>query len=448
MTATKKQSLYGWGHFPVRECETYRPEKRRDLPAILKEATTVIARGMGRAYGDAALQPQGVISTARLNHFMEFDTTQGIIRAQAGVTLAELMAITIPKGWFPYTIPGTRHVSLGGALACNVHGKNHYRAGDFAEHVLSVRLVLPTGEAVECSPSRNPNLFWATAGGMGMTGVIESVTLKLKPIRSASLSATTYRVESLEDMVAAFENYKDSADYMVGWIDHMAKGSDIGRGIFEAANHLKLEDGGLALEKYKLDAPKLNIPCYVPSFVLNKYVMAVYNRLRFKKYSAWRQAEIIDFNTFFHPLDKLGHWYKLYGKQGFFQYQALFPETHDVVAQMRTFLTAIQKKKLFSYLAVIKYHREGKGPMTFPVRGYSIALDFPNTRRVRGVLPQLDRWISDHGGRVYLAKDAMLTPDLFHTMYGPEAEEWVQFVRSVDPDKKFASLMSERLEWK
>jgi FAD/FMN-containing dehydrogenase len=339
-------------------------------------------------------------------------------------------------------------VSLGGALACNVHGKNHYRSGDFAEHVLSVRLVLPSGEAVECSPTRHADLFWATAGGMGMTGLIESLTLKLKPIRSASLSATTYRVESLEDMVAAFENYKDAADYMVGWIDHMAKGDDIGRGIFEAASHMKLEDGGAPLEKFTLPEPKINIPAFVPSFVLNRYVMAIYNRLRFKKYSAWRQAEIIDFNTFFHPLDRLGHWYRLYGRQGFFQYQALFPETHDVVQQMRTFLTAIQKKKLFSYLAVIKYHRAGQGPMTFPVQGYSIALDFPNTRRVRAVLPQLDRWVSDHGGRVYLAKDAMLTPELFYTMYGKPAEAWTQLIRANDPQKKFTSLMSERLEWK
>ena len=190
------------------------------------------------------------------------------------------------------------------------------------------------------------------------------------------------------------------------------------------------------------------MPFALPGFLLNRYSMAVYNMMRFKKYSAWRQAEIIDFNTFFHPLDSIGHWYRLYGRAGFFQYQVLFPETGDVVAQMKTFLSAIQRKKLFSYLAVIKYHRDGKGPMTFPMRGYSIALDFPNTKRVRSVLPQLDRWVSDHGGRVYLAKDAMLAADLFYTMYGQGANNWAQFVRSLDPERKFTSLMSERLEWK
>lgn len=448
MPNTKQQMLHGWGHTPIRECAVWRPEKRRDVVDAISKSPTLLARGMGRSYGDAALQPAGVLSTQRLNHILEFDTTQGIVRAQAGVTLSELMALCVPKGWFPYTIPGTKHVSLGGALACNVHGKNHYRHGDFAEHVLSIRLVLPSGEAVECSSTRHPDLFWATAGGMGMTGVIESVTLKLRPIRSASLSATTYRVDSLRDMVAAFENYRDIADYMVGWIDHMAGGDDIGRGIFEAATHCRPDEGGAPLESYKQEPPRFNVPAFLPSFVLNRYSMAIYNRLRFHKYSAWRQAEIIDFGTFFHPLDSLGHWYRLYGRQGFYQYQVLFPETGDVLNQMHTFLSAIQRKKLFSYLAVIKYHRDGKGPMTFPMRGYSIALDFPNTRRVRAVLPQLDRWVSDHGGRVYLAKDATLSADLFYTMYGQGAAQWTRFVREMDPEKKFTSMMSDRLEWK
>lgn len=448
MPDTKTEAIHGWGHYPVIDCETWRPEKRRDLSPLVQHITTAIPRGLGRSYGDAALQPQGVIRMERLNHFIEFDAVKGIVRAQAGVTLAELMELAIPRGWFPSNIPGTRYVTLGGAFACNVHGKNHFREGDFAEHVLSVRLILASGEAIECSPTKNSAIFWATAGGMGMTGIIESLTLQLKPIRSASLSATTYRVDSLEDMVAAFENYKDVADYMVGWIDHMAKGSDIGRGIFEAASHATPEEGGKPLSSFRPLKPRINIPSFTPGFLLNRYTMALYNKLRFKKYSAWRQAELIDFNSFFHPLDSIGHWYRLYGKRGFFQYQALFPETHDVVSQMQTFLSAIQRKKLFSYLAVIKYHRDGKGMLTFPVRGYSIALDFPNTRRVRAVLPQLDRWISDHGGRVYLAKDAMLLPDLFYTMYGEQANEWVQVIRSLDPGRKFTSLMSDRLEWK
>lgn len=448
MAHTKTQLLHGWGNYPVEECEVWRPERRRSVSEVVQQAPTMLARGMGRSYGDASLQPAGVISTERLKHFLEFDETQGLLRAQAGVSLAEVMAYTIPKGWFPYTIPGTRNVSLGGMLACNVHGKNHFRNGDFAVHVLSARIVVPSGEAIECSPTRNEELFWATAGGMGMTGVIESMTIKLKPVRCASLSATTYRVDSLQDMIAAFENYREISDYMVGWIDHMAGGDDIGRGIFEAATHCREDEGGAELKDFELSKPRITVPFHTPGFILNRYTMAAYNMMRFKKYSAWRQAEIIDFNTFFHPLDSIGHWYRLYGRNGFFQYQALFPETGDVVSQIRTFLSAIQRKRLFSYLAVIKYHRDSQGPMSFPMRGYSVALDFPNNKRVRAILPQLDRWVSDHGGRVYLAKDAMLTPDLFYTMYGQQANDWTKYIRKLDPDRKFTSLMSDRLEWK
>lgn len=448
MPDTKRESLYGWGHYPVKECQSWRPEKRRELMSIVQNAPTFIARGMGRSYGDASLQPAGVVHTERLNHFIELDERRGMVRAQGGVTLAEVMEYAVPRGWFPATIPGTRYVTLGGAFACNVHGKNHYAEGDFAEHVQSIRLMTANGESITCSPTHNRDIFWATAGGMGMTGIIEEVTLKLKPIQSSSLSATTYRVDSLDDMVAAFEHYRDSTDYMVGWIDHMAKDDQIGRGIFEAANHISTDAGGAQLSAFQPLEPKINIPFNFPSFVLNRYSMAVYNKIRFKRYSAWRQAENIEFNSFFHPLDSMGNWNRLYGKRGFFQYQCLFPDTPGVAKHMQTFLSAIHRKKLFSFLAVIKYHRTGKGYLTFPVKGYSIALDFPNTRQVRAILPQLDRWVADHGGRIYLAKDAMLNPELFYVMYGQNAHEWRRIVNELDPDAKFTSLMSDRLEWK
>jgi len=448
MPDTKRGELYGWGHYPVRECVSWRPEKRRDLLQIVQGAGPTIARGMGRSYGDASLQPEGVVLTERLNHFIEFDERRGMLRAQAGVTLAELMDYCIPRGWFPPTIPGTRHITLGGAFACNVHGKNHYKEGDFAEHVQSIRLLMASGESIICSPTHHREIYWATAGGMGMTGIIEEVTLKLKPVTSSSLSATTYRVDSLDDMVAAFEHYRDQTDYMVGWIDHMARNDEIGRGIFEAASHIGTDAGGAQLSAFQPAKPKVTIPFYFPSFVLNRYSMALYNKLRFKKYSAWRQAENIDFNSFFHPLDRIGAWNRMYGRRGFFQYQCLFPDTPGVATHIQTFLSAIQRKKLFSFLAVIKYHREGKGFLTFPLKGYSIALDFPNTPQVRAVLPQLDRWVADHGGRVYLAKDAMLTPDLFQIMYGENGSDWCRIINELDPQAKFTSLMSQRLEWK
>ena len=448
MPDTKKENLSGWGHTRVERCLTWRPEKERDLQHALQVNDSVIARGLGRSYGDASLNNGATIRTERLNHFVSFDTQKGIICVQAGVTLSELMELTIPRGWFPYTIPGTRNITIGGAFACNVHGKNHYRDGDFAEHVLSIKLRLAHGESVECSPSSKGELFWATAGGMGMTGIIEHVTLQLKPIETSSLSATTYRVESLTDMIGAFEHYRDHADYMVGWIDHMADGDDIGRGVFEAAKHTPLEQGGAPLRAFTPPKPSVTIPTWFPSFLLNRNTMAIYNTWRFKKYSAWRQAEMVDFNTFFHPLDKISEWNRLYGKRGFFQYQCLFPETPDVVKNIHAFLSAIQRKDVFSFLAVIKYHRDGKGFLTFSKRGYSIALDFSNTKRVRSILPQLDKWVAENGGRVYLAKDALLSPELFTEMYSESAEKWLDIIHSADPHGKFRSLMSDRLKWK
>ena len=448
MPNTKRQMLHGWGNTPVAECLAWRPEKQHELTHIIAEDGAKIARGMGRSYGDCSLQPEGVVRMERLNHFIEFDRKRGMVRAQAGVTLQELMDVCIPLGWIPATIPGTRHVTLGGAFASNVHGKNQYQDGDFAEHVQSIRLLQADGEVVDCSPTHNREIFWTTAGGMGMTGIIEEITLRLKPIDSSSLSTTTYRVESLAEMIDAFEEYRDKSTYMVGWIDHMARGDDIGRGVFEAANHVDTENGGAPLSDYKPQKPAINIPFFLPRFVLNRYSMALYNQWRFRKCSSWRKTEITNLHSFFHPLDRIDNWNRLYGRRGFFQYQCLFPDAEDVVSRMQIFLSALHTKNIFSFLAVIKYHRRSKGLLTFSQAGYSIALDFPNTAQVRAILPQLNHWVADNGGRVYLAKDAVLSADLFRVMYGKAAQDWQSVIDQLDPNAKFTSLMSKRLEWK
>lgn len=448
MLKTKAETLAGWGHFPTSDCRTYRPEKSRDLRNILRVAPgTLLARGLGRSYGDAALTGGEIIRTERLDHILAFDIQRGIVRAQAGVTLAELMALGIPHGWLPPVIPGTRHVTLGGAFACNVHGKNHWREGEFAEHVTAIRLLTESGTTLECSPNEHADLFWATAGGMGMTGIVEEVTLRLRAIASTSLRTTTYRVASIEDMLAAFEQARAGSDYMVGWIDHTGKDASLGRGVFEAGSHITAGEGGTPLKNFTPPAGKLTVPVYLPAFALNRHVMSLYNRWRFKKYAAQPKYETVDFSGFFHPLDGIGSWNKLYGKRGFFQYQCLLPESESVAAQLRQLLSMIHQKRCFSFLAVLKYHRDGKGSMTFSKQGYSLALDFPNTPAVRDLLPQLDRWVAAQRGRVYLAKDALLSEDYFRAMY-PEAESWRELVREIDPGSRFVSRMAERLGWK
>lgn len=449
MTSAPKKMLHGWGRTPVAECTAWRPEKQRNVKHILGHHNErLIARGLGRSYGDASLQPEGVLCTERLSHFMAFDSTQGILQAQAGASLADVMELCIPKGWLPPVIPGTRYATLGGCFAANVHGKNQFQEGDFAEHVLSIKLTKANGETVECSPDTYPDLFWATAGGMGMTGIIEEITLKLKPINSCSLSATSYKVSSLNDMFAAFEHYKASSDYMVGWIDHMANDGELGCGVFETATHLLPADGGEPAVSYKPLQKKLGVPIYAPAFLLNKYSMAVYNKWHFRKYSSERTTQHIGFDSFFHPLDSIGHWYRLYGKRGFYQYQCLIPETSATCSVMKEMLDLTHEHGLFSFLAVLKYHRDGTGFLTFSKQGYSLALDFPNTAKVRAFLPILDSFVTEHGGRVYLAKDALLNAENFNRMYGEAAQDWRDVIREADPDQRLVSLMAQRLKWK
>lgn len=445
----KREHLSGWGLTPATHCASYRPEKERELAAILASLKTpMIARGMGRSYGDASLQPHGVIKTERLNNFITFDAKTGILRAQAGVTLADIMAFFVPRGFLPPVIPGTKYVSLGGAFACNVHGKNQYKLGEFAEHVTSLRLLMANGKRLECSPTEHANIFWATAGGMGMTGIIEELSLKLMPIYSTSLRTHATRVHDIAAMLAAFETHRASADYMIGWIDHMAHGDSLGRGVFEAANHITHAEGGKLCASYKQSPPRISIPFHLPSFVLNKYVMAAYNHLRFKRYEHHPEKGRTDLEHFFHPLDTIAHWNRLYGKCGFFQYQCLLPDNQHITENLRQLLLSLQEEKIFSFLAVMKYHRAGKAPMSFSQAGYSLALDFPNTARVRNTIPTINRWIAERGGRIYLAKDALLSADMFNLMYRTYASAWREEIHDLDPHGHFASMMSERLEWK
>lgn len=447
MANIKRELLSGWGNVPKIFCAVYRPEKERELATLLRlHDARVIARGLGRSYGDASLQPHGVIKTERLNHFIEFSENTGVLRAQSGVTLAEVMEFSIPRGWLPPVIPGTRHVTLGGAFACNIHGKNQYKMGEFAEHVESIWLLMADGKRIECSPTEQEDLFWATAGGMGMTGIIEEISIRLMPIHTADLKAEARRVGNIEEMVQAFETARAGSDYMIGWIDHMATKGEIGRGVFEAASHTQRGDGGRPLKNYKPAKSRRAVPLFAPSFLLNRYTMGLYNKKRFARVKEGSRRTTFD--EFFHPLDAIGNWNRLYGKRGFFQYQCLIPDDAFVIEHLRELLEMLQRQKIFSFLAVIKYHRDGKAPLSFSKAGYSIALDLPNSARVRGTLPHINHWVAERGGRVYLAKDALLSQDMFSRMYGKTADDWRHVIGDVDPHGKFSSLMSERLEWK
>ncbi len=437
--ATAQYILSGWGQTPKETCTVYRPEKpMRVLP------TSFIARGCGRSYGDASLNPDGVVLHERLDCFLAFDKEAGTLTAQAGVTIAEILNLVIPHGWIVPVIAGTKHVSLGGAVAANIHGKNHYMSGDFVEHVISFLLLTPDGNRLLCSREEHADVFRATSGGMGMTGCIEEVSVQLRPIQSLSLQTYTRTALSIHDMIDCFEQSRDNAGYMIGWIDHFAKGDRLGRGVFEKAVHVS-EKQDAPCQAYQPAKQKITIPQHIPSLLLNRYTMALYNRLRFARYTSdWRE-ETVNFDGFFHPLDQLGKWYRLYGKRGFFQYQCVIPEHEQVADDLHGILSHIQQKELFSYLAVIKYHRNTTSMMGFPMRGYSLALDFPNTPDTRQLQHALNHKVAELGGRVYLAKDACLSAELFERMYAHVLPQWREVLKRIDPDKRCHSLMAERL---
>ncbi|MFM9889446.1 MAG: FAD-dependent oxidoreductase [Rickettsiales bacterium] len=435
------QRLSGWGNSPVESCAVWPLHVPGDAARIIPLAPSLIAYGGGRSYGDAALNPPGTAKTGALNSFIAVDDATGITTVEAGVTLRDVLDAMVPRGWFLPVIPGTQFATIGGALAANVHGKNHLRMGDFARHVLSFDLTLASGETVSCSLEINPELWHATISGLGMTGIIENVTLQLMPIQSARMEVAYTACDSIEAMLAQFEAQRDCAEYLVGWVDHFARGAQLGRGIVEAARHVAVADGSLAAHRPTRSA--LNVPFFAPSFTLNRYSMALYNAHRFRQ-ALKTPTRTVGFAHFFHPLDGIGHWNRLYGKRGLLQYQFIVPDG----ASLRPILEALQQANQFSFLAVLKAHGEGNGLMGFSRPGYSLALDFPNTPAVHSLLDSIDQLVLAAGGRVYLAKDARLKRDVFKAMYAHALPQWRATLKAFDPTGYFMSSMGRRLGFK
>ena len=448
MQRFKTHTLFGWGRTPSYICKSWRAEQICHIAERLQQTDdTLIARGCGRSYGDASLQPNGVMHLHRMDKILSYDKKAGIITAQSGVTLQDIMQLCLSDGWMLPVLSGTQHVSLGGALASNIHGKNQYHTGNIANHISHCSIMLADENVVSCSPSQHSELFYATAGGMGMTGIIIDVTLQLKRISSAQLNVDTKKVASLEDMLECFEVSKHHYEYMVGWIDHFATGNNLGRGVFERANHVDKNYNNTPLTVAKQKKP-ITIPDIIPSFVLNRYSMALYNKIRFNTYDTqWRQ-ETTGFERFFHPLDNLNHWNRLYGKRGFYQYQCIVPENSDTLKNILLLLRTIQQRKCFSYLAVIKYHKSHRSMFSFDMNGYSIALDFPNTQQSVALQSELNHIVADIGGRIYLAKDALLERKAFEKMYADQLPQWKETLSHIDPQARFTSLMSQRLGFK
>jgi len=448
-----KFNLSGWGNYAPTEARVYRPEK----PSAVRQAVAaadlsngarndVIARGLGRSYGDSATNAGGIVLLAtRLDHLIDFDPATGIVEAEAGTSLATLIELFLPRGFFLPVTPGTKFVTLGGAIAADVHGKNHHVDGTIGNFVSSLRLLTAGGEEIVCSATENPELFHATVGGMGLTGVILSARLQLLAVPSAYMEVDYRRAANLTEALELFEK-PSGRRYSVAWIDCLAAGPCLGRCVIMEADHLPAErlSGKRAREPFRLPSKRRkSIPRFFPSFLLNRWAVRWFNKAYYFKQSD--STQIVDLDSYFYPLDSLQSWNRIYGRRGFVQYQALFPP-HTARAGLFELLETIGKSGSASFLAVLKRTgAQGSGMLSFPFPGYTLALDLKNNGEpLLELVRSLDQILLRHGGRLYLAKDALMSPESFAAMY-PRLDEFRAVKRRIDPTGKFSSTQSRRL---
>lgn len=428
--------LHGWGRYPVIEAEADYFETRAQAADLIHTGSGGIAHGLGKSYGDSALSPH-VIMTRRYNKLLAFDADRGVVRCECGVSLAELIDTFLPKGWFLKVTPGTKLITVGGAIASDVHGKNHHSAGCFSESVLSLELLLPDGTVKTCDRHANPDLFRATCGGMGLTGLILEATLQLQPVTSAYIRERITRCRNLAEAFDQFEAYRRST-YSVAWIDCLARGEASGRSVLMTGEHD--DDGDLAVQP----APGGAIPFELPGFVLNKYSVALFNQLYYCLHPSRPKTQRTTLDAFFYPLDRIANWNRMYGARGFTQYQLVFPKAASYRG-IRRVLDNVSASGIGSFLAVLKlFGPENDNYLSFPMEGYTLTFDFKIQKRLFALLDRLDAIVTAHGGRLYLTKDVRMPRRTFQAGY-PRLDQFLSVRAHYDAPARFHSLQSKRL---
>lgn len=428
--------LSGWGQYPRVQANVCFPQTESDFNTALKQGHPLIVRGLGRSYGDSSLAYHA-LETRSCNRLHSFDETSGLLTCDAGVSLAEILDVFVPKGWFLAVTPGTRFVTVGGAIASDVHGKNHHIDGTFGQHTTEIRIILGNGEMVTASPTQNSELFYATCGGMGLTGIIVSATIRLKPITSSQIIETTIKAPNLESALSAFEE-NQAAHYSVAWIDCMAQGKALGRSILILGEHA--ENGELVVP----NAKTLSIPFNMPTSLLNRVTIQAFNTLYYNRASQIQHTRTLNYEPFFYPLDKIAHWNRLYGTRGFTQYQFVLPKEAGLKG-MRAILDRIAASGRGSFLAVLKgFGEENQNLLSFPKKGFTLALDFKAEPVIFELLDELDKLVLHFGGRLYLAKDARMSELTFKRSY-PNWQEFEKVRERYHAIGKFASHQSQRL---
>lgn len=443
-----RAALTGWGRYPIIDGRFFAPETTSSLRSCMDSAAGggLLARGLGRSYGDAALsKSSAVILTGKLDHLLSFDERNGTLTCEAGISYADLLRVFLPRGWFPSVTPGTKFVTMGGALACDIHGKNHHKEGSFVDFVSSFKLLTADLDLINCSRQENSDLFWATAGGMGLTGIISEITLSLRPVESQFMMVKKIRCGNLSEAFKMIEANEAEYPYSVSWIDCLAGGKNLGRSILILGRHAKAAE---VVGKDPLDfaEPKqrLTVPFDLPVWMLNRYSIGSFNALYYTMAGGDGHERVSAIDPFFYPLDAIGDWNRMYGSAGFVQHQCVLPLSTSY-AGLEEILTLSSKRGRSSFLAVLKKFGSGHGSISFPMAGYTLALDMPVKPGLFEFTKELDELVIKHGGRVYLTKDACLSRETFRRMY-PDLSKWTAVKKAVDPHNRFSSALSERLQ--
>jgi decaprenylphospho-beta-D-ribofuranose 2-oxidase len=446
--AGRTVSLTGWGRIMPTTAELAEPASDAAATALLRAARQVIPRGLGRSYNNAAQSAGGlVLSTARLNRIITLDPTTGLADCEAGTSLEQLMTAGLPDGWFVPVSPGTRQVTIGGAIAADVHGKNHHWAGSFASHVPELTLLLPSGELRTVTPGGDPELFSATAGGMGLTGLILRARVQLTRVATSLLRVDTVRAADIDETMRVLAEHDATHGYTVAWSDSLATGASTGRSVITSGDFAAVGDLPASARDTPLRfAPrsKLALPDVFPAGLLNRRSIRLANEIWYRKAPRSRHGEIQTIGQFFHPLDGIRNWNRVYGPGGFRQYQYVLPfGAEEAVRRSFEMVSALPAP---SFVTVLKrFGSAGHGLLSFPRPGWTLALDFPaRTPALLPLLDRLDRLVLEHGGRVYLAKDSHVARPAFEAMY-PQVEEFRKIRATIDPDRVFASDLSRRL---
>ena len=440
--------LASWGNYPVIETVMRRPAMESEAVDFLDSAASAIGHGLGRSYGDSALNTDLTLDTGRLNAMLSFNEDSGELAAEAGVSLAEIINTFGPRGWFPAVTPGTKFVTLGGAIASDVHGKNHHQASSFAAQVSWIDVLTSSRGVVRCSADEHPDLFHATCGGHGLTGLILRVAVKLRKIPSAYIAQTMIKARDISHIMEVF-NEQYHMPFSVAWIDCLKSGPGLGRSIFMGGDFATLDDLGAQRNKpfrVRGNLP-LAVPFNFPSFALNSFSIKAFNALYYAKAPQNGRRSIISYNTFFYPLDAIHDWNRIYGKRGFTQYQFVIP-LESAAKGLPAILKKIAGMGMGSFLAVLKLFGDQPswpGNISFPDKGYTLALDFPISPRLFGLLDELDAMVLDYGGRHYLTKDCRLSAPVFKKSYGAALDEFMDVKSRWDPSGRFRSRQSDRL---